>query len=121
MQPTLGVCKYIIVISRCECNNQDIVRAYPGYNWLLSHKLRQPGTIWDGSWRFFLMPVISPVFNIDHGTINFTVNVWPGNVSVDASCSEASYEKLLGVKLEDLYSITVQCCLLKIHIWVITR
>ena len=45
---------YVIVISRCEynilviawvrggaedeCNNQDIVRAYPGYNWLLSHK-----------------------------------------------------------------------------------
>jgi hypothetical protein len=53
--------RYVIVISRCEynilvivrvrggaedeCNNQDIVRAYPGYNWLLSHKLRQPGTI----------------------------------------------------------------------------
>ena len=46
--------QYVIAISRCEyniliiarvqgraedgCNNQDIVRAYPGYNWLLSHK-----------------------------------------------------------------------------------
>ena len=51
----------------------------------------------------FPMPVISPVFNNGHGTINFTVNVCPGNVSVGASCSEASYEKLLeGVELDDL-------------------
>jgi hypothetical protein len=51
----------------------------------------------------FPMPVISPVFNNGHGTINFTVNVCPGNVSVGANCSEASYEKLLeGIDLKDL-------------------
>ena len=37
----------------------------------------------------FSMPVISPVFNNGHGTIKLM------SVSVDASCSEASYEKLL--------------------------
>ena len=45
----------------------------------------------------FPMLVISLVFN--NGTINFTVNDCPGNVSIGASCSEASYEKLLGVEL----------------------
>ena len=41
----MSQCEYnILVIARVrggaedECNNQDIVRAYPGYNWLLSHK-----------------------------------------------------------------------------------
>ena len=42
----------------------------------------------------FPMPVTSLVFN-GLGTINFTVNIYLGNVSVGASCSEASYEKLL--------------------------
>ena len=37
----------------------------------------------------FSMPVISPVFNNGHGTIKLM------SVSVDASRSEASYEKLL--------------------------
>ena len=30
------------------------------------------------------------------------VNDCPGYVSIGASCSEASYEKLLGVELQDL-------------------
>ena len=50
----------------------------------------------------FPMPVISPVINNGHETINFAINVCPENVSVDASWSEAiaSYEKLLGVELQ---------------------
>ena len=47
----------------------------------------------------FPMPVISPVFNNGHGTINFTVNVCPENVSVGSEAI-ASYEKLLGVELQ---------------------
>ena len=52
----------------------------------------------------FPMPVFSPVFNGQSGTVNFTVNICPsGNISVGCSDTEKTYEKLLeGIELEDL-------------------